>query len=208
MIENKDETEAQPPAAVDPPPGQESFENLEQALTHFVQTFEASAQRWEGVVYPFIKSFESTTRRWERMVYPAIIIFGMMGLSGFYLIFSLTKDVHELARNVDPKMERNLASMSGYMSALSTDIKMMSTDIRGMKSHIANLDSSILTMREDMGAISTKLDTLPPLLLNISEMNQSMKAITLNTGLMSRDVGTMNQNVSRPMSLMNQFAPW
>ncbi len=208
MIKKKDETEIQPPAAVDPPTGQESFENLEKALAHFVQTFEASAQRWEGIVYPFIKSFESTTRRWERMVYPAIIVFGMMGLSGFYLIYSLTKDVHELARNVDPKMERNLAMMSGHMSMLSTDIKMMSTVIREMKNHIASLDSSILTMQEDMGAISTKLDTLPPLLLNIAEMNQSMKAITLNTGLMSRDVGTMNQNVSRPMSLMNQFAPW
>ena len=85
---------------------------------------------------------------------------------------------------------------------------MMSTDMREMKTHIAHLDSSILAMQEDMSAISTKLDTLPPLLFNISEMNQTMKAITVNTGTMSHDMGTMNQNVGRPMSFMNQFAPW
>jgi len=195
------------PPATDPP-GQEPFENLEKALTHFVQTFEDSAGRWEEKVYPFITSFESTTRRWERMVYPAILVFGLLGLSGFWLIYSLTADVHELARNVDPKMERNLGMMSEHMADLSSYIKVMTTDIGEMKSNIAQLDASIQIMQEDMSAISAKLDTLPPLLLNIAEMNQSMKAMTMNTGVMSRDVGVMNQNVGRPMSFMNQFAPW
>ena len=43
-----------------------------------------------------------------------------------------------------------------------------------MKTHIAHLDSSILVMQEDMSKISTKLDTLPHLLFNISEMNWVM----------------------------------
>jgi hypothetical protein len=45
-------------------------------------------------------------------------------------------------------------------------------------------------------------------LFNIAEMNQAMKAMTANTAFMSRDMGMMNQNVGRPMSIMNQFAPW
>ena len=85
------------------------------------------------------------------MAYPAIVVFGIMGISGFWLIYSLTSDVHELARNVDPKMERNL--------------------------------------------------------VRVSE-NLSMKAMTANTAYMSRDMGMMNQNVGRPMSFMNEFAPW
>lgn len=208
MAKTEDKTENQSASDASRPPEQESFENLEKALTHFVHTFEASAQRWEQTIYPFIKSFEGSTRRWERMVYPSVIVFGMLGLSGFYLIYSLTKDVHELARNVDPKMERNLAMMSQHMLELSSDIKIMTKDIGEMEAHIARLDSSILVMQEDMSSISTKLDTLPPLLLNVSEMNQSMKAMTVNTGLMGRDMGIMNQNIGRPMSFMNQFAPW
>lgn len=39
-------------------------------------------------------------------------------------------------------------------------------------------------------------------------MNESMKAMTMNTGVMSRDMGVMNDNVGRPMSFMNSFAPW
>jgi hypothetical protein len=70
------------------------------------------------------------------------------------------------------------------------------------------MDQSIFVMKDDMGAISTKLDTLPPLLHTISEMNQSMKAITINTGVMSYDVRGMNESVGRPMSFMNSFAPW
>ncbi|MGI9320899.1 MAG: hypothetical protein ACR2O5_05750 [Thiogranum sp.] len=53
-----------------------------------------------------------------------------------------------------------------------------------------------------------KLNTLPHLLFNISEMNQTMKAMTANTAFMSRDMGMMNQNVGRPMSFMNSFSPW
>jgi len=184
------------------------FEKLETALTHFVQSFEASATRWEEKVYPFITSFEKTTRRWERMVYPAIVILGVLAVSGFWLIYSLTMDVHELARNVDPKMERNLSAMSGHMAELSESVGSIRTDIQKMESHIARLDGSVVGMGSDMGAISTKLDTLPPLLQQIAEMNHSMKAMTVNTGVMSQDMGVMNQNVGRPMSFMNQFAPW
>lgn len=56
--------------------------------------------------------------------------------------------------------------------------------------------------------VLAKLDTLAHLLFNISEMNQSMKAMTANTAFMSRDMGIMNQNMGRPMSFMNSFAPW
>ncbi len=209
MADNTDKTEDQTPTA-EPGPAvtPEPFENLEKALTRFVQTFEDSAHRWEDKVYPFITSFESTTRRWERMVYPAILLFGALALSGFWLIYSLTADVHELARHVDPKMERNLGMMAEHMGDLSVNIKGMTTDIRDMKDNIAELNASILVMRDDISAVSGKLDTLPPLLQNIAEMNHSMKVITMSTGAMSQDMNIMNRNVSRPMSFMNQIAPW
>jgi len=190
MTEKKDNTEK--PSSMGPGNDAESegLANLEKALTHFALTFESSA------------------RRWERMVYPAIIVFGIMSLSGFWLIYSLTSDVHELATNVDPKMERNLARMSENLSTLSENVGVMTDEVGDMKGHLARLDSSILLMQQDMSIISTKLDTLSPLLFNIAEMNQAMKAMTANTAFMSRDMGMMNQNVGRPMSFMNEFAPW
>ena len=207
MTKDKGE-EKQPPAHYSQPATSEHPRELEAVLASFVQTFESSAQRWEKTVYPFISSFEASAKRWERMVYPAIIVFGILGLSGFWLIYSLTTDVHELARNVDPKMERNLALMAENISKLSDSVQSMTSEVRDMQTHIHSMDSSILLMKDDMGAISTKLDTLPPLLHVVSEMNQSMKAMTISTGVMSRDVRGMNESVGRPMSFMNSFAPW
>jgi len=191
MTEKKDNTKkhssTEPDNAPEPP---DALATLEIALTHFTKTFEASA------------------RRWERVVYPGIVVLGLLGISGFWLIYSLTRDVHQLASHVDPKMERNLATMSDNLATLSGNVGVMTDEVSEMKTYIANLDSSILVMQEDMSHISTKLDTLPHLLFNISEMNQTMKAMTANTAYMSRDMGMMNQNVGRPMSFMNSFSPW
>ena len=190
MAEKKDNTKKPSSTKAEAATESAALANLENALTHFAKTFESSAKRW------------------ERVVYPAIVVLGILGISGFWLIYSLTRDVHELASHVDPKMERNLARMSENLSTLSQNIGVMTNEVSEMKSHIAHLDSTILVMQEDMSNISTKLDTLPHLLFNVSEMNQSMKVITANTAFMSRDVGMMNQNVGRPMNFMNSFAPW
>ena len=181
---------------------------LEKVLANFVTSFESSAQRWENTVYPFINSFQSSTKRWERMIYPAMIIFGIMAFSGFWLIFSLTNDVHELALNVDPKMEKNLALMAKNISELSHSVESMTTEVKTMRTHIANMDSSTFSMQRNMQAISMKLDTLPPLLLSVQDMDQSMKAMTVNTGRMSYDMRDMNDTMGPPMSIMNTFSPW
>jgi hypothetical protein len=143
-------------------PEPETLGSLEKALTHFVESFEASAHRWEEQIYPFLNSFQASAKRWERMVYPSIAIFGILGISGFYLIYSLTMDMAELTRNIDPKMEHNLAMMSTNMSDLSQNVAAMTKQVRSMTAHIAHLDSSIDLMQGDMSAISTKLDTAHP----------------------------------------------
>ncbi len=181
---------------------------LEQVLASFVTSFETSAQRWENTIYPFINSFQSSTKRWERMIYPAMIIFGIMAFSGFWLIYSLTDDVHELALNVDPKMEKNLAHMADNIAQLSASVISMTSEVKTMRTHIANMDSSTYNMHRDMRNISMKLDTLPPLLLSVQNMDQSMKAMTVNTGRMSYDMRDMNDTMGPPMSFMNTFSPW
>ncbi len=199
-----DPTSQEPASSLD----QDSMDGLERALTHFVKSFESSAQRWEDKVYPFIQSFQDSAKRWERMVYPAIIIFGLLGMSGFWLIYSLTQDMHTMARHVDPKMAQNLEIMSSHMEELAHNIDTMTAVVRQMNTHIASMDTSIAIIQPDINVITTRMDTLPPLLFKISEMNESMKSMTMSTGFMSRDVGGMNQNIGRPMSVINSFAPW
>ena len=153
-----DPTSQEPASSLD----QDSMDGLERALTHFVKSFESSAQRWEEKVYPFVQSFQDSAKRWERMVYPAIIIFGLLGMSGFWLIYSLTQDMHALARNVDPKMAHNLETMSTHMEELAHNIDTMTAVVRQMNTHIASMDTSIGIMQPDISTISTRLDTMPP----------------------------------------------
>ena len=192
--------------------------------------------RLELTLSHFVKTFEKSTNRWERMVYPAMIVMGLLGLSGFYLIYHVTKDMHTMSVNMDPNMESNLADMSGHMetmaehigtmtltiNALHRDISTMAGDIHIMvgtmnrmdgrmanvESSIAHLDGSISLMQVDMAAISGKLDVLGPISINMHEMTQAIKVMTANMTMMSRYMGVMNQNVSRPMNFMNSFAPW
>jgi len=173
--------------------GQAALVNLEIALTDFVKKFHTSATRW------------------ERMVYPSIFIFGILGLSGFWLIFSLTRDMHSMTNYIDPLMAKNLAAMSESMQAMTKSVinmdkqvSRMADKIENMDQHMASISNTITSMQTHTSLVSKQLDTLKPLLLNIAEMNHSMKAMTANTALMSRDVNTMG----RPMSFMQGFMPW
>jgi uncharacterized protein YoxC len=174
-------------------PEQAALLSLEVALTDFTNKFHASA------------------RRWERMVYPAIFIFGILGLSGFWLIYSLTWDMHDMSLRIDPLMADNLATMSrsvaamtGSVASMDHQIQRITAKIEDMDKHIGDITDTIATMETHTGQVSEKLNTLQPLLANIAEMNHSMKAMTANTTVMSRDVNSMG----RPMSIMQGFSPW
>ncbi len=82
MVSNSEETAAKSPTDSSGSPEREALAGLEKVLAHFAASFEASAQRW------------------ERMVYPAILVFGALGVSGFWLIYSLTSDVRSMSSHI------------------------------------------------------------------------------------------------------------
>ena len=47
------------------------------------------------------QTFETSAKRWELIVYPSLFAFIILAAYGFYLVFSLAKDVHYLAISVD-----------------------------------------------------------------------------------------------------------
>ena len=143
------------------------------------------------------EAFETSARRWELIVYPSLFAFILLAGYGFYLVYSLTRDVHYLAISVDSNMTvmaSNFQSVADNMNHMTTNIRMVSS-----------------TLSE----ISTKVSTLEPMLTNMSSMDKSMdsmdraiKAMTVTTHYMGGDMHNINRNVSRPMSFMNSFMPW
>lgn len=128
-------------------------------------------------------AFESSARRWELVVYPSLFAFILLAAYGFYLIYSLAKDVHYLAISVDT-----------HMTVLASNMQSVSADMN--------------RLTVSVGSINQRVGTLEPMLANISSMERSMQAMTMNTGRMGQDMNTMNRNISRPMSFMNSFMPW
>ncbi|MCW8847789.1 MAG: hypothetical protein OQK19_03480 [Sedimenticola sp.] len=136
------------------------------------------------------EAFETSARRWELIVYPSLFAFIILAAYGFFLVYSLAKDVHYLAVSVDS----NMTVLAGNMQSVSDNM--------------GNMTSNIKVMSDHMAEINQKVGTLEPMLVTIGSMDRSMESMTQSTYIMRNDISRMNQNISRPMSFMNTFLPW
>ena len=142
-------------------------------------------------------AFETSARRWELIVYPTLFAFIILAAYGFYLIFSLARDVHYLAISVDS----NMTVLASNMQSVSDNMGQMTANVR--------------TMAVSVESMSRDVSTLEPMLANISDMNDSMRHITVTTSNMQgnmqgmrTDMYGLNQSMGRPMSFFNTFMPW
>jgi len=136
------------------------------------------------------EAFETSAKRWELIVYPTLFAFIILAAYGFYLVFSLAKDVHYLAISVDS----NMTVLASNMQAISEDMAQMTANVRAMTASVES--------------ISQDVRTLEPMLTSIETMDQSMRNMTFSTANMRDDMSLLNRNIGRPMSFMNWFAPW
>ncbi|MCG8428248.1 MAG: hypothetical protein MI754_12905 [Chromatiales bacterium] len=136
------------------------------------------------------EAFETSARRWELIVYPSLFAFIILAAYGFYLVFSLAKDVHYLAISVDS----NMTVLASNMQSVSDNMSQLTGNVRSMTGY--------------MDSINQKVATLEPMLTNMDSMDRSMQSMTMATHRLRDDMSLMNHNISRPMSFMNSFMPW
>ena len=135
-------------------------------------------------------AFETSAKRWELIVYPSMFAFIILAAYGFYLVFSLAKDVHYMAISIDTNMTvlaSNMQSMSDNVSLMSGNVRLMATSVESMAADVT---------------------TLKPMMTSIESLNQSIRLMTQTTGNMSNDMGNLNRSISRPMGFMNSIMPW
>jgi len=145
----------------------------------------------------FLSVFERSARRWEMIVYPSMFAFILLAGYGFFLIYSLTNDMKNIARSMDPDMGLHMSSFDQSMQSIT--------------SNVGNMTSRVEDMSSEMNSISKKMNNLSnmePIQFQIAKINQSVALMSVNFDLMRRDMATMNRNISKPMSMMNSFMPW
>lgn len=173
----------------------------------------------EITITKFFKDFDRSISRWERLIYPVVIVFGLLGLSGFYLIYNMTKDMQTISTNMDPHMQTNLSKMSenmaeltqnitvmtGYLGVIVEKIESMDSHVNNMDTHVRNMSVNINDMRASIADVDTHITSMDTAIV---DMNRAIQGMTYNTGVMSRDMNIMNRNISRPASFFNNIAPW
>jgi methyl-accepting chemotaxis protein len=138
-------------------------------------------------------AFETSARRWELIVYPSLFAFILLAAYGFYLIFSLAKDIHFLALSVDSNMN------------------IMSSNLMTMTDSVGQLSANVRTMAVSVESMAQDVRTLEPMLTSMDSMEESIKTMTHATYNIQRDMRSMNYDVhdaSRPMTFWNSFMPW
>jgi methyl-accepting chemotaxis protein len=136
------------------------------------------------------QAFETSAKRWELIVYPSLFAFIILAAYGFYLIFSLAKDVHYLAISVDS----NMTVLASNMQSISDNMGQMSANVR--------------TMAVGVDSMARDVSTLEPMLTSMETIDKALQHMTLTTATMRDDMSIMNRNISRPMSFFNNFMPW
>jgi hypothetical protein len=151
----------------------------------------------------FVRVFETSARRWELVIYPAMLAFVVLAAYGFFLIYSLSKDISTLARGMDPEMGKHL-------SHISESVIYLSENVRTMTRRVYHMSESV----EDMAERMISLEYLEPMLVNMNGMNNSMEGMNQNMRTMNltgdairHEMGNMSYSM-RPMGRMNSFMPW
>ncbi|MBT8121632.1 MAG: DUF948 domain-containing protein [Gammaproteobacteria bacterium] len=151
----------------------------------------------------FANAFEASARRWELIIYPTMLAFVVLAAYGFFLIYTLSKDINTLARGMDPEMGKHLSHISESVIYLSENIRTMTRRVHDMSVSV-----------DDMASKMDELDHLEPMLVNMQGMNASMAGMnrhmqnmTLTGDAMRGEMGRMG-NSMRPLNFMNNFVPW
>lgn len=136
------------------------------------------------------QTFENSARRWELIVYPSLFAFIILAAYGFYLVFSLAKDVHYLAISVD------------------TNMTVLASNMQSISDNMGQISSNVRTMAVGVDSMARDVSTLEPMLTTMQDMDRSMQSITYTTATMRDDLGGMNRSIGRPMHFINSFLPW
>ena len=111
----------------------------------------------------FAKTFEASARRWELVVYPSLVAFIVLAAYGFFLIYTLTSDVSRLAGSMEHvvvsmeqavidmnRMSNTVVSMSDNLQTIAVDASKGTESIDELVGQIDKVNQSMAVMTVPM----------------------------------------------------------
>jgi uncharacterized protein YoxC len=154
----------------------------------------AASSQVEDELHEFEDQQTNVTRTLQMIVYPAMVAFIILAAYGFYLVQSLTTDVHRLTETIsamNDTVHSNMSNISGTMNNMTSQMGNLVDSTSQMTNNIVGMNGST----QDMAG-------------NIQQMNASTQNMAVSTYNMQRDMWSMNKNISGPMKMFNKFSPF
>ena len=104
----------------------------------------------------FSRTFEASARRWELVVYPSLLAFIVLAAYGFFLIYTLTGDVSRLAHS----MESVVVSMDGVVKTMTTvsgDVADMSENLTSIAADVGEGSATMTNINETMHVMTVPM---------------------------------------------------
>jgi hypothetical protein len=140
----------------------------------------------------FARIFEASAKRWEIIVYPSLLAFIVLAAYGFYLIYSMTSDVHRVTEQMDT-IVHTMVVVSDNMVRVTNNMTSMTADMNTMTQEVVHMGRNF-----DTGiTIASRMDQKFEVMVPIAHRMQ-----------IDADVMTQRmQNVTRPMNFMSNMFP-
>jgi hypothetical protein len=104
----------------------------------------------------FSRTFEASAKRWELVVYPSLLAFIVLAAYGFFLIYTLTGDVSRLARS----MESVVVSMEGVVTTMTTvsgNVADMSENLTSIAADVGEGSATMTNINETMHVMTVPM---------------------------------------------------
>ena len=138
-------------------------------------------------------SFEASARRWELIVYPSLVAFILLAAYGFYLIYNLTHDIADVSKSVremTATVTQDLGEISDKMGDISVStayMRPMSQDMRAVATNIHDMNTNISHMQYNMWQLNRNVST---------PFNMMEKVVPFGS---SRPYGRANSRITPPL---------
>lgn len=140
----------------------------------------------------FARVFEASARRWEIIVYPSLLAFIVLAGYGFFLIYSMTSDVHRVTTQMDT-IVHSMVVVSDSMVRVTDNMTSMTSNMNTMTQEVVHMGNNF-----DEGIdIASRMDQKFAVMIPIAHRMQ-----------VDADVMTHRMpKVTRPMSFMSNMFP-
>lgn len=148
----------------------------------------------------FARSFEASARRWELVVYPSMLAFIILAAYGFFLIYKLTSDIDRITVQMEA-ISVSMVNINKNFSSTTNNMNTVTKNMVKMTGYMESMTADIKEQNASMRAITASMD----------RMNTSIDSMSFTMYEMRFDTATMGRNLhstTGPMRFMNSFMPW